>query len=275
MTVEDSVIDLSFEVVVKETNETFWLEIECFDEVGGLVFAAGPLEVMATTSGEVEAQDVEVEYVGVGSDAVAVEILDPEVFIEFGEMYTLQAQALDDQGAPIPGTPIKWVSLNTDRVTVPDAAVGQIRGGSERGSAQVEAQLLTGPTDVVDVFVEPVPNSITVVSGDGQTRWTLSMDRCLVCRSNSRRLTEARSVRYPAPPLVTDDCRRSGLWDLPRAVRRQRQPPQTGQLLTRRSTPPPLQVKAEFTGPSLSTVTGTTLQPGTWAGSRRPQTPCS
>jgi hypothetical protein len=92
MVAADSVIDLSLEVIVKETDETFWLEIECFDAGGNLVFAAGPLEVMATTSGEVAAQDVEVAYVGVGSDAVAVEILDPEVFLEFGETYTLQAQ---------------------------------------------------------------------------------------------------------------------------------------------------------------------------------------
>jgi alpha-tubulin suppressor-like RCC1 family protein len=161
MAVEDSVIDLSLEVIVTEPNETFWVEIECFDESGGLVFAAGPLQIMATTSGEVEP--------GVGSDAVAVEILDPEVFIEFGETYTLQAQALDGQGAPIPGTPIKWVSQDTDRVIVPDPVVGQIVGGSLRGSAHVEAQLLTGPSDLVDVYVEAVPNSITVFSGDDQT----------------------------------------------------------------------------------------------------------
>jgi Tol biopolymer transport system component len=172
MAAEDSVVDLSFEIVVKEANETFWLEIECFDEAGNLVFAAGPLEVMATTSGEVEAQDVEIEYVGVGSDAVAVEILDPEVFIEFGETYTLQAQSLDGQGVPIPGTPIKWISHDVDRVIVPDPGVAQIQGGSVRGWAHVEAQLLTGPSDLVDVFVEPMPNSITVVSGDGQTGLT-------------------------------------------------------------------------------------------------------
>jgi Tol biopolymer transport system component len=169
LAVEDSVIDLNLEVVVKETNETFWLEIECFDEAGNLVFAAGPLEVMATTSGEVEAQDVEVEYVGVGSDAVAVEILDTDVIVEFGETYTLQAQSLDGQGEPIPGTPIKWISQDTHRVSVPDPAVGQIVGETLRGWAHVEAQLLTGPSDTVDVFVEPVPSQITIFSGDGQT----------------------------------------------------------------------------------------------------------
>jgi hypothetical protein len=163
-------IDLSLRVVLKEPGETFWLELDCYDPDGNLVFAAGPLEVTATTSaGDVEPQDIDVEYVGVGADAVDVRIVSTEVSLRFGATVTLEAQALDGSGDPISGTPIKWLSHDTDRLTVNDSKIGQITAGYLRGPAAIEAQLLTGLADTITVDVLAVPNSITVVSGNDQT----------------------------------------------------------------------------------------------------------
>jgi hypothetical protein len=163
-------IDLSLRVVLNETGETFWLALECFDPAGNLVFAAGPLEVTATSSsGDVEAQDIDVEYVGVGSDAVAVRVVSDLTHLQMGNTYTVEAHALDGSGEPIPETPIKWISEDENRLSVPQAGVGQIVAGLERGWVHLIAELLTGPADTVDLYVEPVPSEIAIFSGDNQT----------------------------------------------------------------------------------------------------------
>jgi hypothetical protein len=168
---ESQTVDLTLSVAVHGAEEAFYLTIECLNSAGEVVFVGGPLEVTATTSTDSELVTVEVPivYVGVGYLAAAVEMVTSLIYIEFGETVTLEAQALDSSGAVIPGTPIKWISEDPDRVSVPDPAVGRIVGGSERGWVHVEAQLLTGQSALADVFVEPVPSVIAVVSGDGQT----------------------------------------------------------------------------------------------------------
>jgi hypothetical protein len=163
-------VDLSFTILVSSSSETFTLTLECFSPTGEVVFSAGPVEVTATTSGtdNVVAEDVELDYVGVGSNAAGVQILSVTDTIKFGDTLLVHAVAFDSSETVIEGTPIKWLSHDTARVVIPDAGVGRIIGNRERGWVHVEAQLLTGQTDTMDVVVEPVANAIAIESGDGQ-----------------------------------------------------------------------------------------------------------
>ncbi|UCG87535.1 MAG: hypothetical protein JSW71_03035, partial [Gemmatimonadota bacterium] len=169
---QDSVVDLTLNVVITPPEEQFLLTIECLNPAGEVVFRGGPIEVTATTptdAGAVE-QQVDVEYVGVGSDAVAVRIIDPLPTVDFGDTIQLNAAALNSAGEAIPGTPIDWTSLNTNRATVssPSYPVGLVAGESERGTVAIVASTLTGQTDTVTITVVAVPSAIAIVAGDNQ-----------------------------------------------------------------------------------------------------------
>ncbi|UCG89220.1 MAG: hypothetical protein JSW71_12045 [Gemmatimonadota bacterium] len=166
----DSIVDVTLSVPLEGEQETFWVTIECYSPTDDLVFVGGPLEVTATASTDVEPATVpiEIEYVGVGSNAVAVRIIDPEATVLFGDTITLTATALDGWGRSIAGTPIKWGSLTPEISQVPDEAVGLVIAGSQRGVAQIEARLFTGQADTGFVLVQPAPSEVVVVSGDSQ-----------------------------------------------------------------------------------------------------------
>ncbi len=97
--------------------------------------------------------ELEIEYVGVGAEAVEVEILTQVAWVRLGETITLEAAAYDANEAVLEGTPIAWNSLDPLHASVPDPAVGEVLGGSEPGTARIVASLLTGQADTVDVIV--------------------------------------------------------------------------------------------------------------------------
>ena len=164
-------VDLTLAVDIAGSSEVFVLTIECISPSGEVVFVADAINVTARSSGSAEilAETVPLSYVGVGHDAAAVEISSGEANVPFGGNITLGASALDSSGAVIAGTPIEWISHNSDRAVVLDPRVGNVVGGVERGWVHVEARLLTGQADTVDVLVEPVPSEVVVLSGDEQT----------------------------------------------------------------------------------------------------------
>jgi hypothetical protein len=166
----DSVVDLNLSVLINSDVETLWLTLECYTLAGELVFVGGPVEVTATAEdqGEPSAVDVVVEYVGSGSDAAAVHIITQDAAIFTGETVILAAEALDTSQVPIAAAPIFWTSLDVQRALVPDPTVGLVVGGAERGSARIEASLLTGQSDTAIISVLPVPTAIEVASGDEQ-----------------------------------------------------------------------------------------------------------
>ena len=171
---QDSV-DLSLRVTLLAQTETFFLVLKIVNSVGDTVFSAGPQVVTATSGSSIGTPTpVTIVYVGVGSDADSVRITTPGASVLFGDTVLLDAIALDSVGAPIPGTPIRWLSTDEVRGTFPDDEIGKLVGGSTRGSLSVIAELLTGPADTVTVLVQPTPSSIVIVSGDGGRSWAES-----------------------------------------------------------------------------------------------------
>ncbi len=164
-------ISLVLQVPVLSNSDVFLMTVQFVTPSGEVAFEAGPVEVTPTTDSTAPPAEVELEvrYVGVGAEAVSVEIQNQNPVVDFGESVTLDAAALGGDGAPLQQTPVAWASLNAARATVPDPKVGQVVAGTERGTVEIVATLLTGPADTVEVTVRAVPATLTVTGGNGQT----------------------------------------------------------------------------------------------------------
>jgi hypothetical protein len=164
-------LDLVLTVDLSSDNEQFLLTLTLITPAGDTAFTAGPLAVTPETSGgqtEPTAVPVDLEYVGPGANAESVQITAEGLGVPLGETLEITAEALDGAGAVIPGTPIAWRSLNPQRAQVPDARVGRVVGGPERGEARIVAELLTGQADTVAVAVGAEASQLLVVSGNDQ-----------------------------------------------------------------------------------------------------------
>jgi len=164
----DSVV-LELTVPLFAADEVFSLQVAMVDAAGDTVFRAGPLNVTATASGDPPVIPLTFVYTGTGANAEAVQLVTDTARLFTGETVVLGAIALDSAGHAIPGTPIGWRSLDTTRATVQRPDSGRVVGGSTRGTARIVAKLLTGPADTANVTVQPLPTSLTVTAGDGQS----------------------------------------------------------------------------------------------------------
>lgn len=166
---QDSV-DLAINVTLLSSSERFFLEMQLINAAQDTVFRGGPTIVTASTSaGTASVVEILLVYTGTGSDAATVRITTTTERAFFGETVGLAAEALDATGNPIPGTPIKWSSVNPAAGSFPDDESGAFVAGMVRGPALVAATLLTGPTDTAAVMVQPPPSAIAITTGDDQT----------------------------------------------------------------------------------------------------------
>ncbi len=168
--VGSSEVQLDLTVTVTSPDELFLLTLTLFDPSGSVVFVGGPIEVSATAAEDTPPPPLEVPlvYTGVGANAVAVQIVTPDTALYFGEVLAVTADALDDAGQSIPGTPIGWSSVDPSLADVPDETVGEVNAGSARGVARIVATLLTGPADTVSIGILASPGSVVAVTGDQQ-----------------------------------------------------------------------------------------------------------
>jgi len=164
-------IDLSVSVSLIAASEDLLLYLRLINATGDTVFRTNPYpqSVTVTASGHPVPVETPIAYVGVGWDAVAVSITTPDTAVFFGQTLLLNAAARGSNDSLIPGTPIAWHSLDSTRVRVPNRAVGQVVGGSARGTARIVAELLSGPADTVLVAAQPTAAALVRISGDSQT----------------------------------------------------------------------------------------------------------
>ena len=86
-----------------------------------------------------------------------------------GDAFTFTAVAVDGSGNTVPGAPIFWRSLDPTIAAVQAPAAGIVTANNLRGSARIQAQLLTGPTDQVTLAVQLRASQIAAQSGDAQS----------------------------------------------------------------------------------------------------------
>ena len=155
------------------SGEPLSLNLAYINAAGDTVFKGGPVGVTAVPS--VPGQPpppsvtVPVSYTGPGANAVGVQISPRSGTAVSGSSFNFTAVAVDQNGVAIANTPIVWNSLDPSIASIPSAASGTVLAGSTRGTARIVAQLLTGPTDQVTLNVLPLPTTIALQSGSGQT----------------------------------------------------------------------------------------------------------
>ena len=165
-------LDVVLTVTLLSDSEEFLLTLTLITAAGETAFIAGPFTVTAATgSSQTEPLPIEVNftYVGTGANAAAVRITSEGVGVALGDTVVISAVALDSAGAPIPGTPIAWSSLDPQRAQVPDPRTGSVIAGPERGAARIVATLLTGQADTITIAVGAQATALVVVSGNNQS----------------------------------------------------------------------------------------------------------
>jgi YVTN family beta-propeller protein len=153
-------VNIDVEVTLMSDPEQFIVELEIIGPEGTTLFRGGPSRVTVGSDNGPEGEPVEIQiqYVGIGSDAAGVRILSQTPEVAPGGTILLTAEAFDDEDEPIPGTPIIWSSVDPALATVPDIEVGEIVAGTSAGEVLVEARLLTGPADTIALQIrEQVP----------------------------------------------------------------------------------------------------------------------
>jgi hypothetical protein len=153
------------------SGESLTLTLEYLNSDNAIVFTGGPTTIVVTPtlpgSTAPPAVDVPVKYSGPGASATKVVIVPKSLVVPSGAAFSFTAQALDASNAVLAGTPIVFTSLDPTLATV--SATGSGTAIGVRGTARIVAQLLTGPTDIGTIIIQPVATAIALVSGSGQT----------------------------------------------------------------------------------------------------------
>ncbi|MQA91599.1 MAG: hypothetical protein GEU90_15480, partial [Gemmatimonas sp.] len=157
--IEDHTVDLSLRVEFIPPCEDLLVQIQILNSNGDTVFEAGPTDVTVCDDGEVPVVETQLTYVGVGADAESVSIVPETLTVIVGESFTLEGQALGADGEPIPGTPIRWTSLDSELASITDESDGSGQALST-GTAQIEASLLTGPSSVATLNLVSPPSLV-------------------------------------------------------------------------------------------------------------------
>ncbi len=155
------------------SGEPMTLDLGYLNAAGDVVFSGGPIDITAAPppagGGSNPPVQVPVKYVGTGASATAVVISPRTVSAVSGSPFSFSAVAKDVNGNTIAGTPILWNSLDPTIATITSAAAGAGITQNQRGTARIVAQLLTGPTDTVQVIVSLPASQIIAQSGNAQT----------------------------------------------------------------------------------------------------------
>lgn len=152
-----------------EAGEALSLTLRLIDAAGDTVFRGGPSPVFAAARGGTVTEPVVVPltYTGPGASATRVVVSPTFATLVAGAQQAFTTQAFDAQNTLLPGTPVRFRSLDTSVVTITDAGVATAR--AVRGSALIVAELYTGPSDSVPVAVILPASRIQIVSGNAQT----------------------------------------------------------------------------------------------------------
>ena len=150
------------------------MSLKYVNAAGDTVFSGGPVTVTAVpaTPGAPAPPpsrvNVPLSYTGPGAaTATQVRISPRTLTANTGQPLAFTAQAFDAIGNVVTGVPILFTSDNPLIASI-NPATGTGSAGASRGTVNIVAQLLTGPTDVSVVTVVAPPANLAAVSGTGQ-----------------------------------------------------------------------------------------------------------
>ena len=168
-------IDLTVKLLdnAPSTGEPMSLNLGYINAAGDTVFKGGPVSITAAPPA-VPGQpnppvQVPVSYTGPGAAAAAVVISPRSLTVSGGGAFSFTAVAKDALGNDLPGTPIIWNTLDPSLATVTSPAAGSGVVGNTRGTARIQAQLLTGATDQVTVTITLPASQLLSQGGNAQS----------------------------------------------------------------------------------------------------------
>ena len=155
------------------TGEVLSLDLAYLNAAGAVVFAGGPISIVAVPSvlgaPPPPPVTVPVVYTGPGSTARTVRISPHTLSVNTGAPFAFSAVGLDATGATVASTPIFYTVLDPTRATLASSTAGAGTALGVRGTARLVAQLINGAADTATLTINPVASAITAVSGSGQT----------------------------------------------------------------------------------------------------------
>jgi Tol biopolymer transport system component len=171
---DSGTVEIPLSIRLTTSPEDFLLEVLIIGTEGDTVFRGGPTPVTVRSgSDEPAVAEVDIEYVGVGSDAAFMFIEGESLDVPAGGELILDAMVFDSMENLIEGVPVLWSSLDQTRADVPDRETGRLVAGDIIGPVQIVARTLTGQADTATVSVLPdrPPQSVRWINAAGG-EWT-------------------------------------------------------------------------------------------------------
>ncbi len=154
------------------TGEPMTLNLGYLNAAGDVVFSGGPVSITAAPPATPGVPNppvqVPISYTGPGATAVSVAVSPHSQTVIAGGTFAFSATAKDASGNAVTA-PIIWNSLDPSIATISSAAAGNGVAGLARGTARIQAQLLTGGTDIATVSIVLPASQLIAQSGSGQS----------------------------------------------------------------------------------------------------------
>ncbi|HKS06387.1 MAG TPA: Ig-like domain-containing protein [Gemmatimonadaceae bacterium] len=158
-------VRLNVPVEIEGTSETFSAQIEL--RSGQQILFSGFQSLEARPGAITTPTDVDVTFVGPGSNAASVDVTPPTSALSQGGTAQLTATAFDDLDQPIQGAFFNWSSSAPSVATV--STNGLVTAGNTAGTATITARIPDGVAGTHTTTVTINATSLVVISGGGQS----------------------------------------------------------------------------------------------------------
>jgi hypothetical protein len=154
--------ELDVVVRVRLTAETETFQYLLTARAGDVVlFQAGPQALRLTAGRDTTVEAGSLTYVGPGADAAGLVVAGAPAWLAPGDTVRLAASAFDAQEQPIPGAPVRWLSLDTLAARVDGTGLVTAAAVSGRNAGIVALIAFTTVNDTVHFPVGAASVSVT------------------------------------------------------------------------------------------------------------------
>lgn len=160
-------ITLTLTVEVRSPDEAFQIAIEFLSDTDVVFHGQGRVHAHPQDQPPPTDDPVPVDYVGPGSNVARIALSPKTITLPADRTVSFVAAAFDASGNAVPSVPLAWTTSDASIATITKAGLLQATG--RRGSVVVSAITPTGVTDQATAAIIPLPASVSLVSGGGQT----------------------------------------------------------------------------------------------------------
>jgi uncharacterized protein YjdB len=161
--------DRTYDWLIRLENEADDLDVSAHVLAGADSMYAGARDVVLqeTFASEGPVQDVALDYVGRGAEAVSIAISPPDSVLTFGDSVQYHASGTDGQGRPVTDLIVFWET--SDATRAPIRSDGWLLAPKSRAEVHVVASTPGSLVDSTTVTFIPVPTRVVPIAGDADT----------------------------------------------------------------------------------------------------------